>query len=134
MEKIGIYLLNPWNVSTRGPNYHCYISITNCREYYFRLSSNGRVQICKPIRPTSMCKGIFPTTCLPGRNSIQATHFTTKLGRQGCRRKAKTRSPNDCMDYNDINHNNIIGNPLHNIQKVSICFFLTKGMLPLVPI
>ena len=81
-----------------------------------------------------MRKSIFSTTCLPGPNSIPATHITTKLGRQGRKRKAKTRSANDCLDYNDIIHNNTIGNPLYNIQKVSICFLITKGMLPLVPI
>ena len=46
-----------------------------------------------------MRKSIFSTTCLPGPNSISTTHFTTKLGRQGCRRKTKTRSPNDRLDY-----------------------------------
>ena len=66
-----------------------------------------------------MCKSIFSTTCLPRPNSISATHFTTKFGRQGCRRKAKTCRPNDCMDHNNLNHNNTFGNPLHNIQKVS---------------
>ena len=81
-----------------------------------------------------MRKSIFSTTCSLGPNSVPTTHFTTKLGRQGCRRKAKTRSTNDCLDYHDINHNSIIGNPLYNIQKVSICFLITKGMLPLVPI
>ena len=81
-----------------------------------------------------MRKSIFSTTCSPGRNSIPATHFTTKLGRQGCRRKAKTCSTNDYLDYNDINHTNTIGNPLYNIQKVLICFLITNGMLPLVPI
>ena len=81
-----------------------------------------------------MRKSIFSTTRLPGPNSIPATHFTTKLGRQGCRRKAKTRRPNDRMDHNDINHNSTFGNSLHDIQKVLLCFLITKGMLPLVPI
>ena len=106
----------------------------NCREYYFRLGSNGIVQICKSIRPTSMCKSIFSATCLPRSNSIPATHFATKLRRQGCRRKAKTRRPNDCVDHNDFNHNSTFGNSVHDIQKVSLCILLTKGMLPLVPI
>ena len=52
-----------------------------------------------------MHKSIFFATCLPGPNSISATHFTTKLGRQGCRRKTKTHRPNDRMDHNDFNHN-----------------------------
>ena len=128
MEKIGICLLNPQNVSTRDFNYHCYLQITHCREHYFRLGSNGRVQICKSIRPTSMCQSIFSTTCLPRPNSISTTHFATKLGRQGCGRK------NDRVDYNDFNHNNTFGNSLHDIQKMSICILLTKGMLPLVSI
>ena len=81
-----------------------------------------------------MHKSIFFTTCLPGPNSIPATHFATKLGRQGCRRKAKTRHPNDCVDHNDFNYNSTFGNSLHDIQKVSLCILLTKGMLPLVPI
>ena len=81
-----------------------------------------------------MRKSIFSTTCLPGSNSIPATHFATKLGGQGCRRKTKTRRPNDCMDYNDFNHNSTFGNSLHYFQKVLLCILLTKGMLPLVPI
>ena len=87
-----------------------------------------------PSAPPSMCKSIFFTTCLPGPDSIPATHVTTKLGRQGCRRKAKTRCPNDHMDHNNFNHNNTFGNSLHDIQKVSLRFLITKGMLPLVPI
>ena len=134
MEKIGIYLLNPRNDSTHGLNCRFYILITNCREHYLRLGSNGRVQICKSIRPTSMHKSIFSTSCLPRPNSISATHLATKLWRQGCRRKAKSCCPNDRVDCNDFNHNNTFGNPLHNIQKVSLCFLITKGMLPLVPI
>ena len=81
-----------------------------------------------------MCKSIFFATCLPGSNSIPATHFATKLGRQGCRRKTKTRRPNDRVDHNDFNRNSTFGNSLHDIQKVSLCILPTKGMLPLVPI
>ena len=81
-----------------------------------------------------MCQSIFSTTCSPGWNSIPATHITTKLGRQRRRRKAKTHSTNDCLDHNDINYNNTFGDPLYNIQKVSICFLITQGMLSLVPI
>ena len=81
-----------------------------------------------------MHKSIFSTTCLPGSNSIPAAHFATKLGRQGCRRKTKTCHPNDRVDHNDFNHNSTFGNSLHDIQKVSLCILLTKGMLPLVPI
>ena len=46
-----------------------------------------------------MCKSIFSTTCLPRPNSISATHFTTKLGRQGRRRETKACRPNDRVDY-----------------------------------
>ena len=81
-----------------------------------------------------MRKSIFPTTCLPRPNSISATHFATKLGRQGCRRKAKTHRPNNHVDHNDFNHNSTFGNSLHDIQKVSLRILITKGMLPLVPI
>ena len=81
-----------------------------------------------------MCKSIFFTTRIPKRNSILTAHFATKLGRQGCRRKTKTRSPNDRLDYNNIDHNNTTGDPLCNSQKVSLCILLAKGVLPLVPI
>ena len=81
-----------------------------------------------------MRKSIFSTTCSPGPNSIPTTHFTTKLGRQGCRRKTKTRSPNDRLDYNNIDYNNTIGNSLYNFQKMSLCILITKGVLPFVPI
>ena len=81
-----------------------------------------------------MCKSILFTICLPRSNSIPTAHFTTKLGGQGCRRKTKTRSPNDRLDYNNIDYNNITGYPLHNFQKMSLCILLAKGVLPLVPI
>ena len=79
------------------------------------LGSNGRVQICKSICPTSMCKSIFSAIRLPGSNSISTTHIATKLGRQGYRRKTETRHPDDRMDHNDPNHNNTFGNSLHDI-------------------
>ena len=60
--------------------------------------------------------------------------FTTKLRRQGGRRKTKTRSPNDRLDYNNIDYNHIIGDSLYNFQKMSLCILTTKGVLPLVPI
>ena len=81
-----------------------------------------------------MRKSIFSTTCSPGPNSFPTTNFTTKLGRQGCRRKTKTRSPNDRLDYNNIDCNNTTGNSLYNFQKMSLRIFITKGVLPLVPI
>ena len=61
----------------------------NCREHYLRLGSNGQVQICKSIRPTSMCKSIFSTSCLPGPNSISATRLATKWGDKGAEGKQK---------------------------------------------
>ena len=76
------------------------------------------------------CKSICPTRS----NSISTAHFTTRLGRQGCRRKTKTRSPNDRLDYNNIYYNNITSDPLHNFQKMSLCILFAKGVLPLVPI
>ena len=122
------------SILTCGPNCYFHISITNCRKHYFRLCSNGRVQVCKSIRPTCMCKGIFFTPCLPRSNKFPTAHPATKLGRQGCRRKAKTHHTNDRMDNNDLNHNCTFGNPLHNIQKVLVCILITTGMLPLIPI
>ena len=81
-----------------------------------------------------MRKSIFITTRLPRPNSISTAHFATKLGRQGCRRKTKTRSPNDRLDYNNIDHNNITSDPLYYFQKMSLCILLATGVLPLVPI
>ena len=82
-----------------------------------------------------MHKSIFSTTCSPRPNSFPTTNFTTKLGRQGCRRKTKARSPNDRLDYNNIDCNNTISNSLYNFQKkMSLHIFITKGVLPLVPI
>ena len=104
------------------------------REHYSRLSSNGRVQIRKSIRPTSMCQSIFFTTCLPKPNSISTGYFATRLGRQRCGRKTKARHPNDRVDHNDLNHNNTSGNSLHDIQKMSIRILLAQGMLLLVSI
>ena len=42
-----------------------------------------------------MCKSIFFTSCLPRSNKFPTTHPATKLGRQWCRRKTKTRCPDD---------------------------------------
>ena len=81
-----------------------------------------------------MGQSIFFTTCLPKPNSISTAHFATRLGRQRCGRKTKTRHPNDRVDHNDLNHNNTSGNSLHDIQKMSICILLAQGMLPLVSI
>ena len=81
-----------------------------------------------------MRKSIFFTTCLPRSHSIPTAHFTTRLGRQGCRRKTKTRSPNDRLDYNNIDYNNITSHPLRNFQKMSLRILFAKGVLPLVPI
>ena len=80
-----------------------------------------------------MRKSIFSTTCLPGPNSISTTHFTTKLGRQGCRRKTKTRSPNDRLDYNNIDYNNTIGNSLYNFRKCRYVSSLPRVCFPLYP-
>ena len=81
-----------------------------------------------------MCKSIFFTPCLPCSNKFPTAHPATKLGRQGCRRKAKTCRPDDHMDNNHLNHNCTFGDPLHNIQKVLVCILITTGMLPLIPI
>ena len=81
-----------------------------------------------------MRKSIFSTTRSLGPNSISTAHFTTRLGRQGCRRKTKDSSTNDCLGHNDINYNNTIGNSLYHFQIMSLCILVTKGMLPLVPI
>ena len=80
-----------------------------------------------------MRNSIFSTTCSPGPNSFTTTNFTTKLGRQGCRRKTKTRIPNDRLDYNNIDYNNTIGNSLYDFQKMLLCILITKGVLPLIP-
>ena len=88
-----------------------------------------------PSAPPACVKAFSLPPVHPDQIQFQPPTLPQNWGsRQGCRRKAKTRSTNDCLDYHDINHNNIIGNPLYNIQKVSICFLITKGMLPLVPI
>ena len=87
-----------------------------------------------PSAPPACVKAFSLPPALPGSNSISTAHLATKLGRQGCRRKAKTCSTNDRMDHNDFDHNNTFGNSLHNIQKVSLRIILTTGMLPLVPI
>ena len=87
-----------------------------------------------PSAPPACVKAFSLPTCSPGPNSIPTTHVTTKLGRKGCRRKTKTRSPNDRLDYNNIDHNNTIGNSLYDFQKMLLHILITKGVLPLVPI
>ena len=49
-----------------------------------------------------------------------------------CHKIGETRVEKESKNL--ITHNNTFGNSLHNIQKVSLRFLITKGMLPLVPI
>ena len=87
-----------------------------------------------PSAPPTCIKAYSLPPAYPDQISFQPNHPATKLGRQGCRRKAKTRRPDDRMDNNNLNHNCTFGDPLHNIQEVLVCILITKGMLPLVPI
>ena len=87
-----------------------------------------------PSAPPASVKAISFTICLPEPNSISTAHFATRLGRQRCRRETKARCPNDRVDHNDLNYNNTSGNPLHDIQKMSIRILLAQSMLPLVSI
>ena len=87
-----------------------------------------------PSAPPICVKAFSLPPVHPDGIQFQPPTLPQKLGRQRHRRKPKTRSTNDCLDHNDINYNNTFGNPLYNIQKVSICFLITQGMLPLVPI
>ena len=80
-----------------------------------------------------MHKSILFTTRLPRSNSISTAHFATKLGRQGCRRKTKTRSSNDRLDYNNIDYNNITSDPLHNFKKCRYVSSLPRVCFPLYP-
>ena len=80
-----------------------------------------------------MRKSIFFTTRLPRSNSISTAHFATKLGRQGCRRKTKTHSPNDRLDYNNIDHNNITVILYTIFKKCRYVSSLPRVCFPLYP-
>ena len=80
-----------------------------------------------------MCQSIFFTTCLPKPNSISTTHFATKLGRQGCGGKTKTRRPNDRVDHNNFNHNNTSGNLYTIFKKCRYVSSLPRVCFPLYP-
>ena len=61
----------------------------NCREHYLRLGSNGRVQVCKSIRPTSMHKSIFFTPPYPDQINFQPPTLPQNWGDKGAEGKQK---------------------------------------------
>ena len=87
-----------------------------------------------PSAPPACVKAFSLPPAYPDQIQFQPPTLPQNWGRQGCRRKTKTRSPNDCLDYNNIDHNNITSDPLYNFQKMSLCILFAKGVLPLVPI
>ena len=87
-----------------------------------------------PSAPPACVKAYSLPPAYPNQINFQPPTLPQNWGDKGAEGKAKTRRPNDRMDNNDLNHNYTFGNPLHNIQKVSVCILITKGMLPLVPI
>ena len=89
MEKIGIRLLNPWNESTCGLNCYFHISITNCREHYLRFGSNGRVQVCKSIRPTHLLKAYSLPPAYPDQINFQPPTLPQNWGDKGAEGKQK---------------------------------------------
>ena len=80
-----------------------------------------------------MRKSIFSTSCLPGPNSFQPPTLPQNWGDKGAEGKQKLATQMTTW-ITTILIIITLGNPLYNIQKVSLCFFITKGMLPLVPI
>ena len=135
MEKIRIYLLNPQNVSTRSLNCHFYISITNCRKHYLRLGSNGRVQICKSIRPTSMHKSIFPYL-LHTRTKFNFSHpHCHKIGETRVQKgKQKLAAQMTAWITTILIIITLLAILYTIFKKCRYVSSLPKGMLPLVPI
>ena len=83
----------------------------------------------------SIILGIFCTTCSPGPNSFPTTNFTTKLGRQGCRRKTKNSQAQMTAWITTILIIITLLAILYTIfKKCALCILITKGVLPLVPI
>ena len=87
-----------------------------------------------PSAPPACIKAYSLPPAYPDQINFQPPTLPQNWGDKGAEGKQKTRRPNDRMDNNDLNHNSTFGNSLHNIQKVSVCILITKGMLPLVPI
>ena len=72
---------------------------------------------------------------LPNQTKFNFNHpHCHKIGETRVQKENKSSRPNDRVDHNDFNHNNTSGNSVCDIQKMSICILLTKGMLPLVSI
>ena len=93
-----------------------------------------KYKFVNPSAPPTYVKAISIPTAYPDQIKFQPPTLPQNLGDKGAEGKAKTRCPNDHLDHNDFDHNYTFGNPLHNIQKVSVCILITQGMLPLVPI
>ena len=87
-----------------------------------------------PSAPPACAKAFSLPPAYPNEIQFQPPTLPQNWGDKGAEGKQKTRSPNDRLDYNNIDHNNITGDPLCNFQKVSPRILLAKGVLPLVPI
>ena len=78
------------------------------------------------------------------QNPARQTRQNTDIRTQGTAEEqfaaiaaaARAEALNDIDNIltDDLNYNNISGNPLHDIQKMSIRILLAQGMLPLVSI
>ena len=86
-----------------------------------------------PSAPPTYVKAYSIPPAYPNQIKFQLPDLPQNWGDKGAEGK-QTRCPNDRLDHNNLNHNYTFGNPLHNIQKVSLCILITNGMLPLVPI
>ena len=87
-----------------------------------------------PSAPAACVKAFSLPPAYPDQIQFQPPTLPQNWGDKGAEGKTKTCSPNDRLDYHNINYNNITRNPLHNFQKMSLCILLAKGVLPLVPI
>ena len=87
-----------------------------------------------PSAPPACIKAFSLPPAYPEQIQFQPPTLPQNWGDKGAEGKQKLAPQNDHVDHNDFNHNSTFGDSLHNIQKVSLCILLTKGMLPLVPI
>ena len=87
-----------------------------------------------PSAPPTYVKAFLIPPAYPDQIKFQPPTLPQNWRDKGAEGKQKLTAQNDHLDHNDFNHNYTFGNPLHNIQKVSVCILITQGMLPFVPI
>ena len=87
-----------------------------------------------PSAPPACVKAFSLPPAYPDQIQFQPPTLQQNWGEKGAEGKQKLAAQMTTWITTILIINSTFGNSLHNIQKVSLCILLTKGMLPLVSI